>query len=142
MQRIFDSIVSEACRIYLEQPEDAMQAGAQQPQQTQQPIPAPDAAQPQDAAMAQQQPDVNQIQAGFDVYKDMIIQLLRSLATLAGAIESGDTEQMEAVKKVIPDDIVDQINQSIGQISTADPAVVAQNVNTLLGRINPTPTGA
>ena len=120
MQRIFDSIVSEACRIYLEQPEDAVQAGAQQPQQ---PAPAPDAAQPQDAAMAQQQPDVNQIQAGFDVYKDMVIQLMRSLATLAGAIESGDTEQMEAVKKVIPDDIVDQINQSISQISTADPAV-------------------
>lgn len=139
MQRIFDSIVSEACRIYLEQPEDAVQAGAQQPQQ---PAPAPDAAQPQDAAMAQQQPDVNQIQAGFDVYKDMVIQLMRSLATLAGAIESGDTEQMEAVKKVIPDDIVDQINQSISQISTADPAVVAQNVNTLLSRINPTPTGA
>jgi hypothetical protein len=139
MQRIFDSIVSEACRIYLEQPEDAVQAGAQQPQQ---PAPAPDAAQPQDAAMAQQQPDVNQVQAGFDVYKDMVIQLMRSLATLAGAIESGDTEQMEAVKKVIPDDIVDQINQSISQISTADPAVVAQNVNTLLGRINPTPTGA
>ena len=92
--------------------------------------------------MAQQQPDVNQIQAGFDVYKDMVIQLMRSLATLAGAIESGDTEQMEAVKKVIPDDIVDQINQSISQISTADPAVVAQNVNTLLSRINPTPTGA
>ena len=139
MQRIYDSIVSEACRIYLEQPEDAVQAGAQQPQQ---PAPAPDAAQPQDAAMAQQQPDVNQIQAGFDVYKDMVIQLMRSLATLAGAIESGDTEQMEAVKKVIPDDIVDQINQSISQISTADPAVVAQNVNTLLIRINPTPTGA
>jgi hypothetical protein len=137
MQRIFDSIVSEACRIYLEQPEGAAQANAQQPQQ-----PAPDAAQPQDAAMAQQQPDVSQIQAGFDVYRDMVIQLMRSLATLAGAIESNDTEQMEAVKKVIPDDIVTQINQSIGQISTADPAVVAQNVNTLLGRLNPTPTGA
>jgi hypothetical protein len=134
MQRIFDSIVSEACRIYLEQPEGAAQANAQQP--------APDAAQPQDAAMAQQQPDVSQIQAGFDVYRDMVIQLMRSLATLAGAIESGDTEQMEAVKKVIPNDIVTQINQSIGQISTADPAVVAQNVNTLLGRLNPTPTGA
>jgi hypothetical protein len=134
MQRIFDSIVSEACRIYLEQPEGAAQANAQQP--------APDAAQPQDAAMAQQQPDVSQIQAGFDVYRDMVIQLMRSLATLAGAIESNDTEQMEAVKKVIPDDIVTQINQSIGQISTADPAVVAQNVNTLLGRLNPTPTGA
>jgi hypothetical protein len=138
MQRIFDSIVSEACRIYLEQPEGA--AMAQQP--------APDAAQPQDAtqpqdaAMAQQQPDVSQIQAGFDVYKDMVIQLMRSLATLAGAIESNDTEQMEAVRKVIPDDIVTQINQSIGQISTADPAVVAQNVNSLLGRLNPTPTGA
>lgn len=134
MQRIFDSIVSEACRIYLEQPEGAAQANAQQP--------APDAAQPQDAAMAQQQPDVSQIQAGFDVYKDMVIQLMRSLATLAGAIESNDTEQMEAVKKVIPNDIVAQINQSIGQISTADPAVVAQNVNSLLGRLNPTPTGA
>jgi hypothetical protein len=134
MHRIFDSIVSEACRIYLEQPEGAAQANAQQP--------APDAAQPQDAAMAQQQPDVSQIQAGFDVYRDMVIQLMRSLATLAGAIESGDTEQMEAVKKVIPNDIVTQINQSIGQISTADPAVVAQNVNTLLGRLNPTPTGA
>ena len=134
MQRIFDSIVSEACRIYLEQPEGAAQANAQQP--------APDAAQPRDAAMAQQQPDVGQIQAGFDVYKDMVIQLMRSLATLAGAIESGDTEQMEAVKKVIPNDIVTQINQSIGQISTADPAVVAQSVNTLLGRLNPTPTGA
>jgi hypothetical protein len=134
MQRIFDSIVSEACRIYLEQPEGAAQANAQQP--------APDAAQPQDAAMAQQQLDVSQIQAGFDVYRDMVIQLMRSLATLAGAIESGDTEQMEAVKKVIPDDIVTQINQSIGQISTADPAVVAQNVNSLLGRLNPTPTGA
>jgi hypothetical protein len=132
MQRIFDSIVSEACRIYLEQPEGA--AMAQQP--------VPDAAQPQDAAMAQQQPDVSQIQAGFDVYKDMVIQLMRSLATLAGAIESNDTEQMEAVRKVIPDDIVTQINQSIGQISTADPAVVAQNVNSLLGRLNPTPTGA
>ena len=134
MQRIFDSIVSEACRIYLEQPEGAAQANAQQP--------APDAAQPQDAAMAQQQPDVSQIQAGFDVYKDMVIQLMRSLATLAGAIESNDTEQMEAVKKVIPNDIVAQINQSIGQISTADPAVVAQNVNSLLSRLNPTPTGA
>lgn len=134
MQRIFDSIVSEACRIYLEQPEDAAQANAQQP--------APDAAQPQDAAMAQQQPDVSQIQAGFDVYKDMVIQLMRSIATLAGAIESNDTEQMEAVRKVIPDDVVSQINQSIGQISTADPAVVAQNVNSLLGLLNPTPTGA
>ena len=111
-----------------------MQANAQQPE--------PDAAQPQDAAMAQQQPDVSQIQAGFDVYKDMVIQLMRSLATLAGAIESNDTEQMEAVKKVIPNDIVAQINQSIGQISTADPAVVAQNVNSLLSRLNPTPTGA
>jgi hypothetical protein len=49
---------------------------------------------------------------------------------------------MEAVRKVVPDDIVDQINQSIGQISTAEPAVVAQNVNTLLDRLNPTPTGA
>lgn len=134
MQRIFDSIVSEACRIYLEQPEDAAQANAQQP--------APNATQPQDAAMAQQQPDVSQIQAGFDVYKDMVIQLMRSIATLAGAIESNDTEQMEAVRKVIPDDVVSQINQSIGQISTADPAVVAQNVNSLLGLLNPTPTGA
>jgi hypothetical protein len=132
MQRIFDSIVSEARKIYLEQPQDAAQP-AQQPQ---------DVAQPQDAAVPQQQPDVNQIQAGYDVYKDLVIQLMRSLATLAGAIESGDTEQMEAVRKVVPDDIVDQINQSIGQISTAEPAVVAQNVNTLLDRLNPTPTGA
>ena len=139
MQRIFDSIVSEARKVYLEQPQDQQQPVDQQAQMP------PDAAAmpPQDAAMPQQQQqDVGQIQAGFDVYKDMVLQLLRTIATLAGAVESGDSEQLEAVKKTIPNDIVDQINQSIAQITTAEPAVVAQTVNSLLGKINPTPTGA
>lgn len=141
MQSQFDKIVSEAWLSYIaEQDEQAMQqppAGAPAaPQDAAQP------AAPQDAAVAPQQPDENAIQAGFDVYKNLTVQLLRVLSTFAGAIESNDEEQLIAIKKMVPDDLVDQINQTTGQIPTSDPAVVAQAVTQLLGRINPTPTGA
>lgn len=141
MQSQFDKIVSEAWLSYIaEQDEQAMQqppAGAPAaPQDAAQP------AAPQDAAVAPQQPDENEIQAGFDVYKNLTVQLLRVLSTFAGAIESNDEEQLIAIKKMVPDDLVDQINQTAGQIPTSEPAVVAQAVTQLLGRINPTPTGA
>lgn len=141
MQSQFDKIVSEAWQTYLvEQDAQAAQPPAE-PQGAAAPQGAPQAA-PQDAAMAQQQPDENAIQAGFDVYKNLTVQLLRVLSTFAGAIESNDEEQLIAIKKMVPDDLVDQINQTAGQISTSEPAAVAQAINQLLGRINPTPTGA
>lgn len=141
MQSQFDKIVSEAWQTYLvEQDEQA----AQQPATPAAPVAQQGAAQaaPQDAAMVQQQPDENAIQAGFDVYKNLTVQLLRVLSTFAGAIESNDEEQLTAIKKMVPDDLVDQINQTAGQIPTSEPAAVAQAINQLLGRINPTPTGA
>lgn len=144
MQSIFDKVVSEAWLSYIaEQDEQAMQQPPVAPQDAAQAATQP-ATQPapQDAAMAQQQPDENAIQAGFDVYKNLTVQLLRVLSTFAGAIESNDEEQLIAIKKMMPDDLVDQINQTTGQISTSEPAAVAQAVNQLLGRINPTPTGA
>ena len=131
MQSQFDKIVSEAWQTYL----------VEQDAQAAQPPAEPQGA-PQDAAMAQQQPDENAIQAGFDVYKNLTVQLLRVLSTFAGAIESNDKEQLTAIKKMVPDDLVDQINQTAGQIPTSEPAAVAQAVHQLLGRINPTPTGA
>lgn len=141
MQSQFDKIVSEAWQTYLvEQDAQAAQPPAE-PQGAAAPQGAPQAA-PQDAAMAQQQPDENAIQAGFDVYKNLTVQLLRVLSTFAGAIESNDEEQLIAIKKMVPDDLVDQINQTAGQIPTSEPAAVAQAINQLLGRINPTPTGA
>lgn len=141
MQSQFDKIVSEAWQTYLvEQDAQAAQPPAG-PQGAAAPQGAPQAA-PQDAAMAQQQPDENAIQAGFDVYKNLTVQLLRVLSTFAGAIESNDEEQLIAIKKMVPDDLVDQINQTAGQIPTSEPAAVAQAINQLLGRINPTPTGA
>lgn len=144
MQSQFDKIVSEAWLSYIaEQDEQAMQqppAGAPAAQAAPQDAAQPAA--PQDAAVAPQQPDENAIQAGFDVYKNLTVQLLRVLSTFAGAIESNDEEQLIAIKKMVPDDLVDQINQTTGQIPTSDPAVVAQAVTQLLGRINPTPTGA
>lgn len=144
MQSQFDKIVSEAWLSYIaEQDEQAMQqppAGA--PAAPTAPQDAAQPAAPQDAAVAPQQPDENAIQAGFDVYKNLTVQLLRVLSTFAGAIESNDEEQLIAIKKMVPDDLVDQINQTTGQIPTSDPAVVAQAVTQLLGRINPTPTGA
>jgi hypothetical protein len=142
MQSQFDKIVSEAWHTYLvEQDEQAVQPPADAAAQQMAPQGAPQAA-PQDAAMAQQQPDENSIQAGFDVYKNLTVQLLRVLSTFAGAIESNDEEQLIAIKKMVPDDLVDQINQTAGQIPTSEPAAVAQAVNQLLSRINPTPTGA
>lgn len=137
MQSQFDKIVSEAWQTYLVEQD----AQAAQPPAEPQVAAAPQGA-PQDAAMAQQQPDENAIQAGFDVYKNLTVQLLRVLSTFAGAIESNDEEQLTAIKKMVPDDLVDQINQTAGQIPTSEPAAVAQAVNQLLGRINPTPTGA
>lgn len=141
MQSQFDKVVSEAWQSYIaEQGEQA----AQQPSAGAAPAAPQNAAQPapQDAAVAPQQPDESTIQAGFDVYKNLTVQLLRVLSTFAGAIESNDKEQLIAIKKMVPDDLVDQINQTAGQIPTSEPAVVAQAINQLLGRINPTPTGA
>ena len=137
MQSQFDKIVSEAWQTYLVEQD----AQAAQPPAEPQGAAAPQAA-PQDAAISQQQPDENAIQSGFDVYKNLTVQLLRVLSTFAGAIESNDEEQLIAIKKMVPDDLVDQINQTAGQIPTSEPAVVAQAINQLLGRINPTPTGA
>ena len=140
MQSKFDKVVSEAWKSYVvEQGEQAMQQPQATPQANAQPAPQPTT---QDAAMASQQPDENAAQAGFDVYKSLTVQMLRVLATFAGAIESNDEEQLIAIKKIMPDDLVEQINQTVGQIPTSAPAVVAQSVNQLLGKINPSPSGA
>ena len=132
MTSVFDSLVIEASKLYLnEQDAAAVQQQAQAPAQ-QAPQHAQDPAMPAAGAEgAKQDP-------GFDVYKDITTQLLRTVATFAGAIQSNDQEQMTAVQRNIPEDFVQQVQQAISQISTSPPATTAQVVSMLLSSVNST----
>lgn len=94
----------------------------------------------QDAAAPTQQPA--DPSAGYGIYKNLVVNLLRSLSMLAGALASKDQEEITAVQKLLPDSIADTIQQTIGSLNTAEPATVAQMVDTLLNSLNPTPLGA
>lgn len=130
MTSVFDSLVIEASKMYLnEQDAAAVQQQAAAPtQQPAQPDPAMPAA---GAEGAKQDP-------GFDVYKDITTQLLRTVATFAGAIQSNDQEQMTAVQRTVPEDFVQQVQQAISQIATAPPATAAQVISMLLSSVNST----
>lgn len=141
MSLTFEQVVKQACQGLLSEQE----AGAAPVQQVQAPAGAPapaNAPATQDAAAPQPQGAQTNPQAGYDVYKDLISKLLHSLQMFASAITSGDDEQLLAIKKLIPDNLTDQINQTSSQLTTAEPAAVAQAVTQLLTHINPSPTGA
>lgn len=133
MTSVFDSLVIEASKLYLNE-----QDAAAVQQQTAAPTPQGQQAQPDpampgnaDTAGAKQDP-------GFDVYKDVTSQLLRTIATFASAIQSNDQEQMTAVQRTIPEDFPQQVQQAISQIATAPPATAAQVISMLLSSVNST----
>ena len=144
MTSVFDSLVIEASRLYLNEQDAAavqQQTAAPAPQQGQ--AAQPDPAMPggadtggadtggADTAGATQDP-------GFDVYKDITSQLLRTISTFASAIQSNDQEQMTAVQRTIPEDFSQQVQQAISQIATAPPATTAQVISMLLSSVNST----
>lgn len=136
MQSLFDSVIREARVTYLmEQDETADAAMQQAPVQGQQAAPA----QP-DAAMTQQNDKTTeQIQSGYDTFRTIIIQLLRLVAQTAGAIESNDSDRLQAVRSNIPADVEKQINIAISQLSTSDPAQVEQIVSAVLKDLSTAP---
>ena len=125
----FQQVVNHAVALYLEdQNQPALtQQSPQQPQPSQG---APDAAMPQ--------PDAAQSQAGYDTYRNLTIQLLRIVGQFANAIQSNDEEQLSAVQRTIPEDLSSDIDQTIGQITTAEPAKVATIVSSIVSKISPT----
>ena len=135
MGNSFQGVFDKACAVFLSEQD----AQAVQGQVAQQPAPAP-AAPVQDAA--QPSPPAQNSVAGFDVYKNLVVNLLRSLSIVAGALASKDQEEITAVQKLLPDNIADNIQQTIGQITSSEPAVVAQVVDSILKSLNPTPAGA
>jgi hypothetical protein len=97
------------------------------------------AAQP-DAAMAQQpNKTTEQIQSGYDTFRTIIIQLMRLVAQTSGAIESNDSNRLQAVRSNIPSDIEKQINIAISQLSTSEPAQVEQIVSAVLRDLSTAP---
>lgn len=129
MTSVFDSLVIEASKLYLNE-QDAAALQQQTQQQT-------DPTQ-QDPAMPNNTAEGAKQDPGFDVYKDITSQLLRAISTLAEAIISNDQERMTAVQRIVPKDFVQQIQQAISQISTAPPATAAQVVSMLLSSVNST----
>ena len=130
----FQQVVNHAVALYLE---DQNQPALTQ-QSPQQPQPSQGAPQqsPPDAAMPQ--PDAAQSQAGYDTYRNLTIQLLRIVGQFANAIQSNDEEQLSAVQRTIPEDLSSDIDQTIGQITTAEPAKVATIVSSIVSKISPT----
>ena len=127
MESIFDRVIREARITYLTEQDE----GGEVQQQGQQ----PDAAMPQQPAAAappQNGKTVEQIQGGYDIFRTIIINLLRIISQTAGAVESGDSERLQAVKSSIPKDIENQIQMAIQQLTTADPAQVEQNVSAII----------
>lgn len=136
MESIFNKVVREAYSTYLvEQDEAAAMPAAPAPADAAMPQPAADAAAPQ-------QPEQNpeQIQSGFDVFRGIVINLLRLVGQTAGAIESNDENRLQAVRSSIPDNIEDEINSAIAQITTAEPAKVEQAVSAVIKNMATAPT--
>ena len=136
MQSLFNSVVREARATYLMEQDEAVDPSMQQmPAQDQQAA----AAQP-DAAMAQQPgKTTEQIQSGYDTFRTIIIQLMRLVAQTSGAIESNDSNRLQAVRSNIPSDIEKQINIAISQLSTSEPAQVEQIVSAVLNDLSTAP---
>lgn len=136
MQSLFNSVVREARATYLMEQDEAVDPSMQQmPAQDQQAA----AAQP-DAAMAQQPAKTTeQIQSGYDTFRTIIIQLMRLVAQTSGAIESNDSNRLQAVRSNIPSDIEKQINIAISQLSTSEPAQVEQIVSAVLNDLSTAP---
>jgi len=127
MDSIFDRVIREARITYLTEQDE----GGEVLQQGQQ----PDAAMPQQPAAAappQNGKTVEQIQGGYDIFRTIVINLLRIIGQTAGAVESGDSERLQAVKSSIPKDIEKQIQIAIQQLTTAEPAQVEQNVSAII----------
>jgi hypothetical protein len=129
MDSIFDKVIREARSTYLaEQDEGGISQQAGDPAQQ-----AAPQGQPADAAVAPQDgKSVEQIQSGYDTFRTIIINLLRIIGQTAGAIESGDSERIQAVKSSVPNDIEKQIQIAIQQLTTAEPAQVEQSVSAIL----------
>lgn len=136
MQSLFNSVIREARATYLMEQDEAVDPSMQQmPAQDQQAA----AAQP-DAAMAQQPgKTTEQIQSGYDTFRTIIIQLMRLVAQTSGAIESNDSNRLQAVRSNIPSDIEKQINIAISQLSTSEPAQVEQIVSAVLNDLSTAP---
>lgn len=132
MQSIFDSVIREAQVTYLlEQDEAAAQQVQQMPAQDQQAAPVQ-----QDAAVAQQDnKTTEQIQSGYDVFRTVIIQLLRIVAQTAGAVEGNDSSRLQSLKSSIPADIEEEINIAISQMTVAEPAAVLQATNDIIKKM-------
>jgi hypothetical protein len=129
MQSIFDSVIREAQVTYLLEQDEA--AAQQMPAQDQQAAPAP-----QDAAVAQQpNKTTEQIQSGYDVFRTVIIQLLRIIAQTAGAVEGNDSSRLQSLKSSIPADIEEEINIAISQMTVAEPAAVLQATSDLIKKM-------
>lgn len=135
----FDHVFKEAVTTYklVVEQDVAVPPAGNAPQQ---PGAQPQAAAPQDAAIAQpQQPDQGSetnVDAGYDIFKTIIIKLLRILNQTAGAVQSNDSERLQAVRNAIPDNIEDDINLTISQITTADPAKVEQQTRGILDALS------
>jgi len=136
MQSLFNSVVREARATYLKEQDETVDPSMQQmPAQDQQAAPT----QP-DAAVAQQSnKTTEQIQSGYDTFRTIVIQLLRLVAQTAGAIESNDSNRIQAVKSNIPSDIEKQISIAISQLSTSEPAQVEQIVSAILKDLSTAP---
>jgi len=134
MSSKFAAVIKNARNTYLREQDE----GQQQFQQ-----PQPDAAEPQpdQAQQPEQQPQQPESdpQAGYDVFRELTVNLLRVIASFAGAIKNNDEEQITALQKIIPTDLVQQIQQTTGQLATADPATTAQLVSGVLDSISSTP---
>jgi hypothetical protein len=131
MNRTFGKTLSNLRKVYLEADESPQAAALQDPALAQaaeaQPDTQPAGTSPTDAS-------------AFDAFRDVIIDLLRVVSTFSGALSRDDEEQKEALRRTIPTDVSQKIQQTITQISNADPATVANMVANLLGELAPVST--